>query len=45
MYLGYVAFVLVGSVMRRKCRKASAMVSDRMTMIESKVAFNAFDEG
>lgn len=44
MYLGYVAFVFVSFVMCRKCRKASAMVSDRMSMIETKVNFSGFFE-
>lgn len=39
MHLGYVAFAFFVLVMCRKCRKASAMISDRMTMIETKVAF------
>ena len=30
--------------MCRKCRKASAMVSDRMSMIETKVNFSGFYE-
>ena len=44
MYLGYVAFAPVSFVMCRKCRKASAMVSDRMSMIETKVNFSGFFE-
>ena len=44
MYLGYVALALVSFVICRKCRKASAMVSDRMSMIETKVNFSGFYE-